>query len=201
MRYANQLNFDFLQRLFFVGLSGSLIITVVFTFLMSTLAALMSGPIFVLASMLVLSIVCVIIAVLGDVFLLSEFPLISVLQGDLDAKGTQRAKEQVRKVLFALPLSFSAAGIWLLLLMTYSNHVGFLLILFLLSPVTIMLVIIHTDCETPRQALNKSGRTLLFMGFILTVLVPPFDANSMDGLKDVHPDRVHSQDRPPAYLN
>jgi hypothetical protein len=168
--YDNKLDMDFARRL---CLSG--IVAAAFTFVF---VLWLAGPISILFGVMIssfatLAIFCIATAVIADKLRLVPFPLLDVLSGELTPRQRGQAIEVIKHTAHALPLSFTAASLWMLMLLevtSYALPVPVLLIS--IPPAAVMLLIVNCHCETPGEALGRSAKSFVIVVVAMFLIIP-----------------------------
>lgn len=162
---SNRFDMDFARRLGAASFAGAIGL---FAFVV-----LLGMPILLLFGMAAGSIVlslmsCVIIGLAADYMNLFPFPL--------RAAWTETASDEDIATLMlraaALPLSFASAVLWLVMLSAALGAEAYGLGLLLITPVTIVLAIIHGDAATPREAFSQSLKTFALIAITAVLIMP-----------------------------
>lgn len=121
---------------------------------------------------LVMAVVCIAIALVGNYLKLIPFPLIKALHDDLPEGEADALRRTLWKTFSVLPLSFAAAAIWIVLFEMAVGPFGGTIFLILIGPVTQITMIVHLASRTLTEGLNKSCKAVLLMVFVHFVVSP-----------------------------
>lgn len=139
---------------------------------------------------LVMAVVCIAIAMVGDYLKLVPFPLIKALQDGLPELQEEALRKTLWKTFSVLPLSFAASAIWIVLFERLVGPYGGMFLLVLIGPVTQVTMIVHLGSNTISEGLSRSCKAVLFM------LVVHFSISPAIPVTETTPARPQVQEYP-----
>ena len=166
----NRMNEDFARRLALSGILSLLVFLVIGALLVIPVVALFGK---IIGAVIILNLYCLVIAVIADVLHLMPFPVIEILRNRHAPGRRTECKAQVRQSIHALPLSFIAAAFWCSLLSKIlDDAIPFLLILYLISPLTVMTTIVAADCKSPERSFFRSALAFFIVCLAAGIMFP-----------------------------
>lgn len=167
--FENRLDFDFARRLFLSGVISTIIGISMMAFLLIPLLTVFGG----MGPIVILAIFCVIIGGVGDFLRLVPFPITHLLSGDLSDQKRQEVISELRHSGYALPLSFVASTLWLMMVFDFAfRDVPFFALFCAVPPVTILVMLVCTACDSPREAFRNSTKAFLIVFAAMLVVAP-----------------------------